>query len=242
MSQAAIDLNAEVRIPGTKNVARRLRAAGQVPATLYGLENAPVSLACDPKPLLAVVHSESGHNRILHLAVKGGENTSAVVQDWQVDPVSDRLLHVDLRRIDLAKKLRVNIAVHAVGEAKGVKVQGGIMEFVQRNVEVECLPLDIPEFITADVTELVVGKALRVRDLLVDSKLKLVGNPEQVVVHIITIKEEEVKAPEEVAAVAGAAAAEPEVIKKGKKEVEGEEGEASAKSPGKGDAKGDKKK
>ncbi len=209
MSQAAIELNAEVRTPGTKNVARRLRAAGQVPAVLYGFEKPPVALACDPKPLLAVVHSESGHNRILNLAVKGGENTSAVVQDWQVDPVSDRLLHVDLRRIDLHKKLHVRIAVHAVGEAKGVKVQGGILEFVQREVEVECLPLDIPDFITADVTELVIGKSLRIRDLVVDSKLKVLGNPDQVVAHIITIKEEEVKAPEEVAAVAGAVPTKP---------------------------------
>jgi large subunit ribosomal protein L25 len=247
MSQAAIELNAEVRTPGTKNVARRLRAAGQVPAVLYGFEKAPVALACDPKPLLAVVHSESGHNRILNVAVKGGENTSAVVQDWQVDPVSDRLLHVDLRRIDLTKKIRVRIAVHALGEAKGVKVQGGILEFVQREVEVECLPLDIPDFISADVTELVVGKSLRIRDLVVDSKLKVLGNPDQVVAHIITIKEEEVKAPEEAAVVAGAAPAEPEVIKKGKKEVEGEGEEGAAKPEAKGEkskpeAKGEKKK
>jgi large subunit ribosomal protein L25 len=241
MSQATIALDAEVREPGTKNAARRLRAAGRVPAVLYGFEKAPVPLACDPKPLLQVVHAESGHNRILEVAVKGGENASAVVQDWQVDPVSDRLLHVDLRRIDLTKKIRVRVAVHAVGEAKGVKVQGGIMEFVQREVELECLPLDIPEFLTADVSELVVGKNLRVRDLAVDSKLKLVGNPDQVVVHIITIKEEEVKAPEEVAAVAGATPAEPEVIKKGKKEVEGEE-EGAAKPGGKTEAKGEKKK
>ena len=238
MSQAAIDLNAEVRVPGTKNVARRLRAAGQVPAVLYGFEKAPVALACDPKPLLAVVLSESGHNRILHVAVKGGENTSAMVQDWQVDPVSDRLLHVDLRRIDLAKKIRVGVAVHALGEAKGVKVQGGILEFVQREVEVECLPLDIPDFIGVDVTELVIGKSIRVRDLVPDSKLKLLTNPDQVVVHIITIKEEEVKAVEEVAAVAGVTPSEPEVIKKGKKEVEGEEEGAAAKP----EAKGEKKK
>src|SRR5579871_715940 len=238
MSQATINLTAETRTPGTKNDARRVRAAGHVPAVLYGFEKTPISLACDPKPLLVVVHSESGHNRILNLAVKGGETASCVVQDWQVDPVSDKLLHVDLRRIDLAKKLRVRIAVHAVGESKGVKVQGGILEFVQREVEVECLPLDIPEFIAADVTELVVGKALRVRDLVVDSKLKLVGNPDQVVAHVITIKEEEVKAPEEAAA-AAATPAEPEVNKKGKKEEEGEEAAAPAKPEG---GKGEKKK
>ena len=152
------------------------------------------------------------------------------------------MLHVDLRRIDLTKKLHVRVAVHAIGEAKGVKVQGGILEFVQRDIEVECLPLDIPDYISADVTELVVGKSIRVRDLVVDSKIKLVSNPDQVVVHIITIKEEEVKAVDEVAAVAGATPSEPEVIKKGKKEVEGEEGEAAGKAPAKAETKGEKKK
>ena len=242
MAQETIALNAEVRTPGTKNDARRVRANGRVPAVLYGAKKDAIALSLEPKPLLAVVLSESGHNRILNLTVTGGETTPAVVKDWLVDPVNDRLLHVDLKRIDLSEKLRVKVAVHAVGEAQGVKVQGGILEFVAREVEVECLPMDIPEFITADVTELVIGKNLRVRDLVVDPKLKLVSAPDQVVAHIVTIKEEEVKAVEEVAAVA-AAPAEPEVIKKGKKEVEGEgeEAEASAKAPAK-EGKPEKKK
>src|SRR5258708_6243856 len=217
-----IEMAAETRTPGTKNDARRVRASGRVPAILYGSKKDAVALSMDPKALLAVVQSEAGHNRVLNLKVAGGETTSAVVKDWLVDPVSDKLLHVDLKRIDLSEKLRVRVTVHAVGESKGVKVQGGILEFVMREVEVECLPLDIPEFIAADVTELVIGKSIRVRDLVVDPKLKLVSNPDQVVAHIITIKEEEVKAPEEVAGAVAAAPTEPEVIKKGKKELEGE--------------------
>src|ERR1022692_878591 len=130
MAQATIPMNAEMRTPGTKNDARRLRAAGHIPGTLYGSKKDALSLALEPKPLLAVMHTVGGHNRILNITVKDGETTSAVLKAWQVDPVSDKLLHVDLVRIDLTKKLRAKVPVHAVGEAKGVKVQGGIMEFV----------------------------------------------------------------------------------------------------------------
>src|SRR5882724_2820927 len=134
MAQSAIDMAAEARTPGTKNDARRVRAGGRVPATLYGEAQAALSLSLDPKPLIAVLHSQSGHNRILNLAVKDGETTSVVLKDWLFDPVSDALLHVDLKRINLQKKLRVKVPVHGVGESKGVKVQGGILEFVMREV------------------------------------------------------------------------------------------------------------
>jgi large subunit ribosomal protein L25 len=236
MAQLSIAMAAETRIPGTKNIARRLRASGRVPAVLYGEQKDALPISLDPKLLLAVVHSEGGHNRILNLTISGGETTSAVLQDWLVDPVSDKLLHVDLKRIDLAKKLRVKVAVHGVGEAPGVKVQGGILEFVVREVDVECLPLDIPDLINVDVSELVIGKNIRVRDLVVDSKVTVLTPQDQLVAHIVVMKEEEVKAPEEVA-VAGAVPAEPEVIKKGKKEEEGEEGAAPAKPEGKADKK-----
>ena len=229
-------MEAEVRTPGTKNDARRLRVAGRIPAILYGGKNDALAIAVDPKPLVAVLHAATSHNRILDIKVAGGESTPAVLQDWQQDPVTDRLLHVDLRRVDLNEKLRVHVPVHAVGEPKGVKMQGGILELVNREVEVECLPLDIPDQLDVDVTELVLGKNLRVRDLVVDPKIKLTSPPDQVVAHIVVMKEEEVK-PAEEAAVA-AAPAEPEVIKKGKKEEEGE-GEEGA--PAKGEAKAEKK-
>jgi large subunit ribosomal protein L25 len=237
---ASIQMEAETRVPGTKNAARRVRAAGRIPAVLYGAQQKPVPLALDPKAVLAVLHSHSGHNKILNLRVAGGETTSAVLKDWLFDPVSDKLLHVDLKRIALDEKLRVKVVVHAVGEAKGVKVQGGIFEFVMREVEVECLPMDIPEQIDADVTELVIGKNLRVRDLVVDPKVHIVSPADQVVAHIVVAKAEEEKKPEE--AEVAAAAAEPEVIKKGKVEKE-EEGEAPAgKAAAKPEAKPEGKK
>src|SRR5258708_3463431 len=239
MAQATIPMSAEARTPGTKNDARRLRAAGHVPAVLYGGRGDSLPLALDPKPLLAVLHSASGHNRILNLTVTGGETTSAVLRDWQVDPVSDKLLHVDLKRIDLTEKIRVKVPVHTMGEAKGVKMQGGILELVFREIEVDCLPLDIPERIDVDVTELVVGKNIRVRDLVIDAKVTVVSPGDQLVAHVVVMKEEEVKAPEEGAVVA--AAAEPEVIKKGKKDEEGE-AEEGGKGAAKPEGKGDKKK
>jgi large subunit ribosomal protein L25 len=195
-----------------------LRAAGRVPAVLYGSQQEAVSLALDPKPVLAALHSDTGRNTILNLKVSGGESTSAVLQEASFDPVNGKLLHVDLRRIDLARKLRTKVPVYAVGEAKGVKVQGGILEFVTREVEVECLPMDIPQRIAADVTELVVGKNLRMRDLQLGDKVALISPPDQVVAHIVVMKEE-VKPAEEAAV---AAPAEPEVIKKGKAEKEEE--------------------
>jgi large subunit ribosomal protein L25 len=221
---STIAMQAEKREPGTKNDARRVRAAGRVPAVLYGSGKDPVALALDPRPLLAVLHSDTGHNKILSLTVNGGESTSAVIKDWQIDPVDDRLLHVDLKRIALDQKLRVKVPVHAVGEPKGVKQQGGILEFVTREVEIECLPLEIPDRIDADVTELVIGKNLRVRDLQVGPGITLTSPADSVVAHIVVMKEEEVKPAEELAA--AAAPAEPEVIKKGKAEKEGEEGAA----------------
>ena len=229
----SIKMEAEIRAPGTKNDARRLRALGRLPAVLYGANKPAVALALDPKPLEAVLNSESSHNKILSLKVAGGETASAVLQDWLHDPVSGALLHVDFRRIALDQKLRTQVPVHAVGEAKGVKVQGGIFEFVLREVEVECLPSDIPERIDADVSELVIGKNLRVRDLVVDPKVRIVSSPDKVVAHIVYVKEEEEKPAEEVAV--AAVPAEPEVIKRGKAEKEGEEGEAPV--AGKAEAK-----
>ncbi len=220
-------IEAEPREADGKNESRRLRRAGKVPAVLYGARKKPVALALDPRQVLAVLDSEAGRNTILSLQVEGGETSSVVIKDWQYDPVYGALLHVDLKRIALDEKLRVKVPVVAVGEPKGVKVQGGILEMVLREVEVECLPADIPEHIAADVSELVIGKNLRVRDLVVEGKVRVVSDADRVVAHVVVMKEEEEK-PVEEAAVA-AAPAEPEVIKKGKAEkAEGEVEEQAA--------------
>jgi large subunit ribosomal protein L25 len=142
--------------------------------------------------------------------------------DWQYEPIKGALLHIDLKRIAMDRKITVNVPIVLKGEAAGVKQQGGILEQILREVEIECLPGDIPAFIEADVSELVFGKVLRVSDLPHGDKLKFLTDPNQPVATVISVKEEVVATPEAVAAEAGVAA-EPEVIKKGKQEA-GEEG------------------
>jgi len=215
-------LEATARTPGTKNDARRVRVAGKVPAVVYGAgkESMPVSL--DPRQVTKILNSKTGHNTIFDLSV-GGENTKAMIVDWQYEPIKGSLLHIDVKRIAMDKLLRVEVPIVLKGESAGVKAQGGILEQMLREVEIECLPGDIPSAIEADVSELVFGKVLRVVDLPQNAKIKYITDENQPVVHITTVKEEVVAAPEAVAAEAGAVTAEPEVIKKGKQETEGEE-------------------
>jgi large subunit ribosomal protein L25 len=215
-------LEATARTPGTKNDARRVRVAGKVPAVVYGAgkESMPVSL--DPRQVTKILNSKTGHNTIFDLSV-GGENTKAMIVDWQYEPIKGSLLHIDVKRIAMDKLLRVEVPIVLKGESAGVKAQGGILEQMLREVEIECLPGDIPSAIEADVSELVFGKVLRVGDLPQNAKIKYITDENQPVVHITTVKEEVVAAPEAVAAEAGAVTAEPEVIKKGKQETEGEE-------------------
>ena len=215
-------LEATARTPGTKNDARRVRVAGKVPAVVYGegKESMPVSL--DPRQVTKILNSKTGHNTIFDLSV-GGENTKAMIVDWQYEPIKGSLLHIDVKRIAMDKLLRVEVPIVLKGESAGVKAQGGILEQMLREVEIECLPGDIPSAIEADVSELVFGKVLRVGDLPQNAKIKYITDENQPVVHITTVKEEVVAAPEAVAAEAGAVTAEPEVIKKGKQETEGEE-------------------
>ena len=153
-----------------------------------------------------------------------------MIVDWQYEPVNGSLLHVDLKRIAMDQRLRVKVPVLLKGEAAGVKQQGGILEQVQREVEIECLPGDIPSHFDADVTELIFGKVLRVTDLAHDAKWKFLTDANQAVAHMVSVKEEVVPTPEAAAEAAAAVPAEPEVIKKGKQEVpeEGAEGEAAA--------------
>ncbi len=236
---AKMVLEAVAREGGSKNVARRMRRGGRIPGVLYGASRPTVPVSLNPKQVNAVLESESGHNTILDVTLEGGEPSSAMIVDWQYEPVKGALLHVDLKRIAMDKLLRVTVPVHAVGEAAGVKNQGGILEYVVREVEVECLPADIPERIDADVSELVIGMNLRVKDLKVDAKVRLTSDHEQAVLHVIAPKEEEEVKPAE--AVEAAVPAEPEVIRKGKAE-KGEEEAAPAPAGTRAEEKDKKKK
>ena len=223
-------LDAQKREPGTKNAARRVRAAGKVPGVVYGAGKETAVIAVDPRQVLRILHSESGHNTIFDLAL-GNDRVKAMIVDWQFEPIKGKLLHVDLQRIAMDKKMTVTVPIILKGEAAGVKTEGGILEQLLREVEIECLPADIPKSIEADVSHLVFGIELRVKDLPHNEKLKFLTSDDRMVAHITSVKEEVVATPEAVAE-ATATPAEPEVIKKGKQEVEGE-GEAEAKPEGK---------
>jgi large subunit ribosomal protein L25 len=218
-------LEAQPRTPGTKNDARRVRREGRIPAVVYGAGKSSVPVVVDPRQVSRILHSETGHNSVFDLALDG-EKTKAMIVDWQYEPIKGSLLHIDLKRIAMDRKLRVNVPIELVGDPEGVKTQGGLLEQIIREVEVECLPADIPKLVELNVAALVFGVVLRVADLPKSDKVKFVTDADQPVAHIISIKEEEVATPEATAADAAAAPAEPEVIKKGKQEAE-EEGEAA---------------
>ena len=221
----------KVREERGKNAARRTRLTGMVPAVLYGGRKDSISLAVNAKQVAKILRSETGHNTIFTVRVADGAEEKAMMKDWQVDPLSGALLHVDLLRIAMDVRMRVKIPVHTFGEPQGVKMQGGVFETVTREVEVECLPTDIPEEIKVDVSEMLIGKQLRAGDLPLDpNKVKLVTDPQRVIAHVVMLKKEEEPAPE-AAVAAETAPAEPEVIKKGKKEEEGEEGATAEAAP-----------
>jgi large subunit ribosomal protein L25 len=232
-------IEGQVREGRGKGPARRVRTTGMVPAVLYGGKKDAISLTVDAKQVAKILRSETGHNTIFTVTVANGGDEKAMVRDWQVDPVSGKLLHVDLFRIAMDVRMRVMVPVHTFGEAQGVKLQGGVFETVTREVEVECLPGDIPEEFRVDVTDMMIGKQLRAADLPFDpAKIKLVTDPVRVIAHVVVLKKEEEPAAD-AAVTADAAPAEPEVMKKGKKEEEGE-GEA-AEAPAKAE-KSEKKK
>jgi large subunit ribosomal protein L25 len=212
-----------------KNAARRLRQTGSVPAVLYGGKGEAVTLSVNAKQVGAILRSASGHNTLFQVALAGKEEP-AILKDWLVDPITGKLLHVDLLRIAMDVRMRVKVPVHTFGDPSGVKVQGGVFEVITRDVEIECLPADIPTEFRVDVSGLALNQAIRAADLPLDKeKMKLITEPERVMAHVVALKVEEEK-PAEAVAAEGAAPAEPEVIKKGKKEVEGEEGEEGAKA------------
>ena len=214
-------LEAQPRVSGNKNDARRVRRGGKIPGGVYGAGKNSAAVSWDPRQVLRILHSETGHNTIFDLSLDG-ERTKAMIVDWQFEPIKGKLLHIDLKRIAMDQKLTVMVPIELKGEAAGVKQQGGLLEQMLREVEIECLPGDIPSFIEADVTELVFGKVLRVSDLPHSDKWKFLTDANQPVAHITSVKEEVAPTPEVAAAEAAAAPAEPEVIKKGKQETEAE--------------------
>jgi large subunit ribosomal protein L25 len=212
-----ITVDAEVRSSRGKNEARRTRRAGQIPAVVYGAHKDPISVAVDPKSILKIVRSSTGYNTIFNLVITGGETTPVMLVDQQVDPIKGTLLHADLKRVDLTKRIRVTVPVHTSGEPKGVKVQGGLLEVISRSVEIECLPDDIPEGFTVDVSELMIGQSKRASDVALSGSMKLTSAADTVIAHIVALRAEAAPAAE---ATAAPATAEPEVVKKGKKEEE----------------------
>ena len=218
-------LEAQARDTFGKNEARRTRRGGHVPGVLYGGggQGARRRSRSTPKALLKILHSESGANTLISLKLAGAGDTRVLVKDYQLDPVTHEVLHADFYRVAMDKLLQVTIPIVVKGEPKGVKQQGGILEFIRREIEIECLPADIPEHIDVDVTELMLHQGIRVRDIATNAKWKPVSELDLMLVHVIMPKAEEVAAPADAAAGATATPAEPEVIKKGKKdEDEGE--------------------
>ncbi|HLJ47692.1 MAG TPA: 50S ribosomal protein L25 [Bryobacteraceae bacterium] len=213
-----ITITAKLRHTRGKNEARRLRVQGLTPAVVYGAGNESVAVAVSPKEVTKILRSSTGQNTIFNLAVEEA-TTPVMIVDWQTDPIKENILHVDLKRIDLTKRIAVKIPIHTTGEPKGVKIQGGLLEAITREIEIECLADDIPDHFTVDVTELMIGQNLRASDVPMTGSMKLLSSPESVVAHVVALRAEEV-APAAEAAATPAAAAEPEVIKKGKKEEE----------------------
>jgi large subunit ribosomal protein L25 len=195
-----------------KNAARRVRVAGKIPAVVYGAGKEAVPVSVDPKIITRILHSESGHNSIFDLDVTGSPTVKAMIVDWQHEPIKGALLHIDLKRIAMDKAMRVSVPIQLIGVPVGVKSQGGVLEHVLREVEIECLPADIPSHLDVDVSSLEINGSIHVSDLPHSGSIKFLGDEHATVAHVTAIREEVVE-PE---AVAATTAAEPEVAKKGK--------------------------
>ena len=219
---ASSTLQAEKRDTRGKNEARRLRAQGRIPAVVYGGEQGKATeISVDPKVLLRILHSESGVNTLIGLEGVGAGDTRVLVKEYQLDPIYHKLLHVDFYQVAMDKALTVTVPILLKGEAKGVKQQGGIVDFVHRDIEIETLPGDIPENITVDISELMLNQGVRVRDIHTEgAKWKPITDGDTMIVHVVALKAEEPEVAD--AAAAPTAPAEPEVIKKGKTDKEDE--------------------
>lgn len=213
-----ITVAATLRSERGKNVNRRLRLEEKIPAVVYGVGKDAVAVTVNPKEINKILHSASGHNTIFNLSVAGGDLEPVLVTDWQYHPLKGTLLHIDLLRIDLTKRLKVKVPVHTTGDPKGVKQQGGLFEIVSRDIEIECLPDEIPEAFTLDVTELMLGQSLRAQEIPMSGSMVLLTAPEKALAHVIAARGVAAEATAEEGA--APAKAEPEVAKKGKKEAE----------------------
>jgi large subunit ribosomal protein L25 len=202
-----------------KNAARRVRVAGKIPAVLYGSGHDPVAIEVEPKQISRILYSETGHNTIFDVEIAGHASAKAMIVDWQREPIKDQLIHIDLKRIALDKLLRLKVRVKLLGIPIGVKTEGGILDQVMREVDIECLPADIPGHIDVDVTGLAMHNVLRISDLPHSDKIKYLNAEDATVAHVISIREEVAPAADAVAAEAAAPGAEPEVAKKGKTET-----------------------
>ncbi len=206
-----------------KNAARRVRVQGKIPAVIYGAKEPAQAIELDPKQMQKILWSESGHNTIFDVEIAGAR-TKAMIVDWQYEPIKDKLIHIDLKRIAMDQVMKVEVPIQLVGVAIGVKEQGGILDQVLRELEIECLPGDIPAHIVVDVSNLKMHEGVRVGELEVNPKLKYLTDADATIAHVTAVREEVVATPD---AVAAAAPAEPEVVKKGK--ADAEEGDAGAK-------------
>ena len=214
-----------------KNAARRVRAAGKIPAVLYGGGADAVAVEVDPKQISRILFSESGHNTIFDVQVGGQATAKAMIVDWQREPIKDQLIHIDLKRIALDKLLQVSVRVKLMGVPVGVKNEGGILDHVLREVEIECLPADIPSHIDVDVSGLGLHGVLRVSDLPHMGTIKFLTSEDATVAHVVSIREEVAPTAEGEAVPAEGAPAEPEVAKKGKTEPAAGAADAGAKKP-----------
>ena len=236
---AELVVTATRRAQGGKNNNRRLRVQGQIPGVVYGAAKEAVPVSVSPKDIATILRSASGENTLFDLDLEGGRR-KVLIKDYQLEPVKGHLLHADFYEVALDKALQVTVHVELQGVPVGVKVQGGVLDFITRELEVECLPGDIPEKIVVDVSELELGKHVRVSELKVPDKVKVLTDPGLVIAHVVTPRAEEVAPTAEAAPVEGEAPAEPEVIKKGKAEA-AEAGEEKPERPERGGEKGEKK-
>ena len=218
----SLTIKAEKRDAHGKNAARRIRREGGLPAVLYGSESQSVSLILDKKDIFSILKSDTGENTIFKVAV-GSEKPEVMIKDYQQDVVSDEILHVDLLRIAMDKEIRVDVSIDLNGEAVGVKNEGGFVDFSTREIEIECLPKDIPENIEVDISGLHLNQSLKVEDLTVPAGVKIITDPQAVVVLIQapSVEEIEEEVPEEEEIMAEGE--QPEVIKKEKEEEAKEE-------------------
>jgi large subunit ribosomal protein L25 len=211
-----------------KNENNRTRAAGQIPAVVYGAQKAgdpvaPVQVSVDPKPFMRILHSMSGLNTLITLKVPGESDARVLVKEVQLDPVTHHPLHADFYRVNMDRKIQVEVPIVLRGDARGVKVDGGVLDFLHREIEVECLPGEIPNAVEVDVTDLGLNDAIHLRDVMQGVTWTAITDPDIMLVHVVAMKVvEEPVAAAEIAVAAPAAGAEPEVAKKGKTEKEDE--------------------